>query len=321
MVKASLIVLSFSLDFPNCPLYIPGNFHLQSRRLIERSPKMKNRRGFMAALGASAGAFVLGLPATSHACGRLRRRYRNCCSQCGKVDEECSCPAHPAYGESGYRATSTGTVCTCACPQSLYMQSGSTYYYHATCCADLSACNASSTQLFNCPISCPNTNCIGTGCSSRSPYPIYRRRLVRDTADCHFVLDPKAIWFDVDPKKKHKKVPKLHFEDYANGIVAKNADELRKGFKPNEDKKTKIEDAGYIKYSTDRDLIVALFKVTREGVPDECTLFIGFEIRDSPSGLVELNGKVDIPFPKDLSHYHKVTHKKTIYHVATKEIE
>jgi hypothetical protein len=145
------------------------------------------------------------------------------------------------------------------------------------------------------------------------------KRMTADAGPCDFFLDPKAIWLDVDPKNANKKVARLHANDYVNGIAPQKSNAIKASFKPNKDKKTTISDPVFIKYTVDKLHYIALFDVARDGVPATCGLYVGFEVSDTPDAVAP-DGKLEIPFPTDLPHYHRVTHNGHLYHIVTREL-
>jgi hypothetical protein len=84
---------------------------------------MRNRRDFLSALGLSAGALALGIPATAFARERWRRR------RCVPV---CPAPSPCPCIEAG-RAEHFG-ACVLACPQYVDYQANGLYYYYCNCC-------------------------------------------------------------------------------------------------------------------------------------------------------------------------------------------
>jgi len=165
----------------------------------------------------------------------------------------------------------------------------------------------------------PNVNCIGY-----CPIPLQGFERLHPhyapSSECEYFLDPKAIWLDVDPNNTNIKIPRLHHEAYINGIVATTSDALVKGFQPNKDNKTTISSPDYVRYTVDKAHSIALFQLTRPEAPASCGLNIGIEITDHLDA-GEPDGGWTIPNGKDLAHYHKVTHKKFLYHVVTKQLD
>ena len=265
---------------------------------------MTSRRGFLAALGLGAGASLLGLPASAQACGFRRRRRGNCA------------PIEISPKVEHLKVTVPYATCTCCCPHDLYQQVGLYYYYHSMCCLTGASVNAASLRFYtNLPLTCPNVDCIGS-CAERFD-PVARPHVHTPLAsEPEFFLDPKAIWLDVDPKKPHIKIPRLHADAYINGIVPQTSDALVKGIKPNPDMKTTITGPLYVKYTIDKPHYVALFTATRPGA---CGLNFGHEVSDTPNA-VEPDGGWLIPKP-EFPHYHQVKHNKVLYHVASLQLD
>ncbi len=273
---------------------------------------MKNRRGFLAALGLGAGASVLGLPATAQAWGRRRRRGRDCCDECGGFSGECGhCGSELARPGHEFRTAAMQTMpCACACPQYLYFQASGVYYYKCLCCPiNNTWVDASSGQSISLPAPCPSSSCIGSCTSSPAiKYRIYNH--LSAPGACEFYLDPDSLGPD-------GKTP--HAEPFIKGIDRKTRDELNKEIDSHPNviaKSTLVFKRRPVQYDDSGVRYVALFDVSSKDATGACDLHIGIEVSKDAT-ITAAPQEWGIPFKTRLPHYHHVYVNGFKYHVVT----
>jgi len=261
---------------------------------------MKTRRGFLAALGLSAGASVLGLPATAQAWGRRRRRGRDCCNECGAVSGECPCPKDQIKVRVPYAQT---TPCDCCRPIGLYATGNNVWYYYCECCPPPGNVFAASSVNYNgvYPPDCSNPSvCLGSGCGKVSP--TYMRKTKRKVVFDSFFLDPDAKY-----KKKDDPKDYYHADAFMHGIDAPATANLLDA------QNNPITPIGFVNYA---ERYVALYQIDGP----KGLLCIGIEVKERPMSLFP-DPIVTGPELAKLLHYNQVqlTENGDIFHVVTKK--